>query len=162
IDRERAADLGVSVSDIANTLHLLVGGLKVSDFYQNGEQYEVHVRALLPYRNDASVISQLTVPSSLPNTPPIPLEQVVSFAKGTARSFITRLNRQRNVLLTCNVLPGYSQQTVQTKLAQIVANLKMGPEYTSGPSGTSREQVRAFGAFLTAFLLSIIFMYLIL
>ena len=45
IDRAKAAELGVSVSDIANTLRLLVAGDKVSDFNEAGEQYEVHVRA---------------------------------------------------------------------------------------------------------------------
>src|SRR5205814_1810222 len=64
IDRKRAADLGVSVVDIANALRILVGGDKVTDYFENGEQYEVHLRADLPYRNDKSVISRMTVPST--------------------------------------------------------------------------------------------------
>jgi HAE1 family hydrophobic/amphiphilic exporter-1 len=46
VDRPKAARLGVSVADVANTLRLLVAGDKVSDYSDKGEQYEVHIRAL--------------------------------------------------------------------------------------------------------------------
>ena len=45
IDRAKAGDLGVRVQDVASTLNVLVGGHKVTDYYEGGEQYEVHVRA---------------------------------------------------------------------------------------------------------------------
>jgi HAE1 family hydrophobic/amphiphilic exporter-1 len=45
INRARAADLGVSALDIANTLRMLVGGLQVSNYNEGGEQYEVWMRA---------------------------------------------------------------------------------------------------------------------
>ena len=51
VDRAKAADLGVSIADVANTLRLLVAGDKVSDYNEKGEQYEVHVRATAEFRN---------------------------------------------------------------------------------------------------------------
>ena len=162
IDRQRAADLGVSVSDISNVLRLMVGGDKVTDYYENGEQYEVHLRADLPYRNDAAVIKQMTVPTSTKDGSPVTLDQVVTLTTGTGPSQITRQNRRRNVLLTSNVLPGYSQADAATKLGQIIADLHMPPAYTYGASGTSKELMKAGSAFLAAFLLAIIFMYLVL
>ena len=45
IDRKKAAELGVNLADIARSLRLLVGGDKVSTYNENGEQYEVHIRA---------------------------------------------------------------------------------------------------------------------
>ncbi|MDE2125510.1 MAG: efflux RND transporter permease subunit [Armatimonadetes bacterium] len=160
IDRRRAADLGVSVADVANTLRLAVGGAKVTDYYENGEQYEVHERADLQYRNSPQVIGNLTVPSQ--SGSPVKLQQVVTFTYDTGPSQITRLNRQRDVMITCNVLPGYSQQNVNNALAAIVQNLHMPPGYTFGPQGTSREIVKALINFVLAFALAIIFMYLIL
>ena len=65
IDRDKAADLGVRVQDIASTLNVLVGGLKVTDYYEGGEQYEVHVRARA--RSTARTrraIAQAQVPSA--------------------------------------------------------------------------------------------------
>jgi len=162
IDRKRAAELGVSVMDIANALHLMVGGAKVTNFNENGEQYEVHIRADKPYRNDADVIKEITVPSMSQPGGSVPLSQVVSFTQGTGPSQIYRLNRQRQLTLMANIAPGASQSTVQEKMTNIVKNLNLPSNYTHGVSGNSREQVKAFGAFLAAFALSLIFMYLIL
>jgi hydrophobic/amphiphilic exporter-1 (mainly G- bacteria), HAE1 family len=160
IDRKRAADLGVSVADIANALRILVGGDKVTDYYENGEQYEVHLRADLPFRNDKSVISRMTVPSSTLGS--VSLDQVVTFGSGTGPAQITRQDRRRNVLLQCNVLPGYGQQEVANQIAKIVEDLHMPAGYQSGATGNSRELGKAFIAFVTAFLLAFVFMYLIL
>ncbi len=162
IDRQRAADLGVSVADISNTLRIMVGGEKVTDYYENGEQYEVHLRADLPYRNDAAVIQQMTVPSSTQGAVPVSLDQVVHLTTGTGPSQITRQNRRRNVLLTSNVLPGYSQAEAAASLGKVIADLHMPAGYVSGASGTSKELLKAGTAFLAAFLLAIIFMYLVL
>ncbi len=162
IDRKRAADLGVSVEDISNTLRLLVGGAKVSDYFEKGEQYEVHLRAPLEYRNDPDMIAQMAVPSSTQPSGTVKLSQVVDFTTGTGPSQISRLDRRRQVTISCNVLPGISQQAIQQEISKIIQGLHMPPEYTSGVTGTSREQVRAFVAFIAAFALAVVFMYLIL
>ena len=56
IDREKAADLGVSVADVAAALQLLVGGVKVSTYEEAGQQYEVRVRAERQFRADAEAL----------------------------------------------------------------------------------------------------------
>jgi len=160
VDRKRAADLGVSVADVANALRVLVGGEKVTDYYENGEQYEVHLRADLPFRNDKSVINRMTVPSSTLGS--VPLDEVVAFDNGTGPAQITRQDRRRNVLLQCNVQPGFGQQEIANQVDKIVKDLHMPPGYESGPTGNSRELGKAFVAFITAFGLAIVFMYLIL
>ncbi|HLK57836.1 MAG TPA: efflux RND transporter permease subunit, partial [Chthonomonadaceae bacterium] len=129
IDRQRAGDLGVSVSDIANTGRIMVGGLKVSDYYEKGEQYEVHLRAELSQRRDWDAISLMTVPTSSPGRT-VRLMDVASANNETGPAQITRQDRRRNVLITCNILPGYSQSTVSTRLEQIIKDLHMPPDYT--------------------------------
>ncbi len=62
IDRDKAAQLGVSVANIANTLRLLVAGDKVSDYNEKGEQYEVHVRSIAHVRNRLDELKMVTVP----------------------------------------------------------------------------------------------------
>ena len=65
LDRLKAADLGVQVSDAAEALRLLVGGDQVTTYNEGGEQYEVHVRAARGRpRRRPTAIGQLTVPSS--------------------------------------------------------------------------------------------------
>jgi len=160
IDRAKAADLGVRVQDIAQTLNVLVGGLKITDYYEGGEQYEVHIRADSSYRKDAAGIGQASVPSATLGS--VPLKDVVRFEEGTGPSLINRLGRQRQVLLYGNILPGYSAQTVIDGLTKAAEELKMPVGYAFGFTGRSREQGRSARNFMLAFLLSIVFMYLIL
>ena len=62
IDRAKAADLGVSIVDAANTLRLLVAGDKVSDYNEKGEQYEVRVRAIAEFRNRLAELKDVLRP----------------------------------------------------------------------------------------------------
>ncbi|HEV2721989.1 MAG TPA: efflux RND transporter permease subunit, partial [Thermoanaerobaculia bacterium] len=159
IDRQKAADMGVKVQDIASTLNVLVGGLKVTDYYEGGEQYEVHVRAQHEYRKDPQGISQAEVPAQGHN---VQLRDVTTMTGGSGPASVSRYARRRQVMLTANVAPGYSAQTVMDKLTADTKALNLPPEYATGFTGRSREQGRAFRNFMVAFLLSIIFMYLIL
>jgi len=160
IDRDKAADLGVRVQDIASTLNVLVGGLKITDYYEGGEQYEVHVRAEHEHRKDPQGIAQAQVPSS--ETGSVQLRDVVNMTPGSGPSSINRISRQRQVMLTANMAPGHSAQTVMDALVAETKRLNMPGEYQAGFTGRSREQGRAFANFMFAFLLSIVFMYLIL
>jgi HAE1 family hydrophobic/amphiphilic exporter-1 len=159
IDRDKAADLGVRVQDIASSLNVLVGGQKATSYFEGGEEYEVHVRAEEGDRNNAAAISAMEVPSL---RGPLPLRDVVTLKEGTGPSLINRLNRRRQVMVTANMLPGHSQQAAIDALKTAAAGLKMPAGYSYGLTGQSCEQGKAAAAFMTAFLLSIIFMYLIL
>ena len=77
-------------------------------------------------------------------------------------SAIDRLNRQRQVTITANVTSGGSQSEVIAALDRFVAEVGVGPEYTTGLAGRSKELGRAGFYFMFAFLLSFIFMYMVL
>jgi HAE1 family hydrophobic/amphiphilic exporter-1 len=160
IDRDKTADLGVRVQDLAATLNVLVGGQKATSYYEGGEEYEVHVRAERAARSNAAAISTIEVPSSTRGI--VPLSELVEIRAGTGPSLINRLNRRRMVMVGANMLPGYSSQAVMDKLEQAAAALNMPAEYSYGLTGRSREQEKAGINFMIAFILSGIFMYLIL
>ncbi len=160
IDRAKAADLGVRVQDIAATLNTLVGGQEVTDFYEGGEQYEVHVRAAEADRASAEAIRRAEVPSAKLGT--VKLEDVVQLSESEGPSLVNRISRRRQVLLYSNVLPGFSAQAIIDGLNQGAEDLDMPAGYAYGLTGRSREQGKAAAAFGTAFLLSIVFMYLVL
>ena len=160
IDRAKAADLGVRVQDISSTLNVLVGGQKVTDYYEGAEQYEVHVRAEQGYRSTSAGIGQAAVPNTMGGA--VPVRDVVTLEEGTGPAMINRTSRQRQVMITANMRPGFSGQIAIDTIRAAVDGLQMPPDYTYAFLGRSREQGRAFGAFLMTFLLSIIFMYLIL
>jgi hydrophobic/amphiphilic exporter-1 (mainly G- bacteria), HAE1 family len=160
IDRAKAADLGVQISDAAEALRLLVGGDQVTNYNEGGEQYEVHLRARLEDRSTAAALQSLTVPSSRLGS--VSLDNVADFAPGSAPSDINRLARQRQVTVFCNLLPTASQAEVQNAIQAQFDDMKLGADYRGGFAGRSKELGRAAQNFVLAFALSLVFMYLIL
>ena len=160
MDRLKAADLGVQLADAADALRLLVGGDQVTTYNEGGEQYDVHIRAAEGNRSTAESIGRLTVPSAAVGS--VPLENIARFSAGTAASEIHRLNRQRQVTIYAGLLPGVSQTPAMEAIQTAANNLNMGPGYSSRFAGRSKELGRAAQNFLLAFVLSLVFMYLIL
>jgi HAE1 family hydrophobic/amphiphilic exporter-1 len=160
IDRKKAADLGVNVADIAGALRLLVGGYEVTNYNEAGEQYEVHARAIEGSRSDVEGLRRLLVPSSKLGS--ITLDNVVSFSEGSGPSKIDRYNRRRQVMIYCNMKKGFSERAVVAALDQAAKELHMEPGYSAAATGRSRELGRAAKNFGMAFLLSFVFMYLVL
>jgi HAE1 family hydrophobic/amphiphilic exporter-1 len=160
INRQKAADLGVRVADIATALNTLVGGDDVTTYNEGTEQYEVRLRAGAAYRADEESVRRLTVPSSRGGT--VGLENVVTLQEATGPAAIDRLNRQRQVTLTANVAPGGSQSEVIANLNRFVDEMNVDPAYSTGLAGRSKELGKAGGYFLLAIVLSFIFMYMVL
>jgi len=160
VDRAKTGDLGVNVNDIASTLNVLVGGQEVTSYMEGGEEYEVHVRADAKDRRDRQGIEQAEVPSL--RSGKIAMRDIVHFTDGTGPSLVNRIARRRQVLIYANMQPGYSSQTVIDTLTKTAQDLHMPAAYSYGLTGRSREQGKAAVNFLIAFLLSIVFMYLIL
>src|SRR3954470_3094759 len=160
LDRLKAADLGVQVADAAEALRLLVGGDQVTTYNEGGEQYEVHVRAVASGRGSAEGIGELTVPSSKVGA--VPLRNIAELTPGSAPSNVDRLNRQRQVTIYAGLLPGVSQTPAMDAMTRAAESLNMGPGYSTRFAGRSRELGRAAQNFLIAFVLSLVFMYLIL
>ena len=159
MDRPKAADLGVPLSEAAEALRLLVGGDAVTTYNEGGEQYEVHVRAEASDRDSEAALGRLPIPARLGT---VALEDVARFTRGEESADIRRLSRQRQVTVMVNMLPGTSQAAVQAQMTEFAGQLGLAPGYTGGFSGQSRELNRTATAFLTAFALSLIFMYLVL
>ncbi len=160
IDREKAADLGVRVVDIASTLNAMVGGVKVTDYFEGGERYDVWIRAENLDRASSAAIAETRVPSSRLGS--ARLGDLVRFEESKGPAVVNRIGRTRQVLITCNVSPGFSEQAVIQALNTAAAGLKMPTGYSYGLTGRSKEQGRAASAFLLAFISSGIFMYLVL
>ncbi len=160
IDRTKAADLGVRAGDVAQALNILAAGQIVSTFSEGSEQFDVVVQADEQYRRDRSFLPQFTVTSSNGGT--VPLDRVVRLTEGLSPSSISRLNRLRQVTVSASLPPNSSESDAVAKIQQYAADLQMEPEYITGVTGQSKELQKAYDAFLYAFLLSFVFMYLIL
>ncbi|MCA1643822.1 MAG: efflux RND transporter permease subunit, partial [Acidobacteria bacterium] len=160
IDRPRAADLGVNAGDVAQALNTLAAGQRVSTFSENSEQYDVVVQADERFRRTRDSLKDFTVRSATAGA--VSLDKLVKIEEGSSPASIDRLNRQRQVTVSAGVAPGASESEAVAAMQRYAAELKMEPGYRTGATGQSRELARANQSFMLAFLLSFIFMYLIL
>ena len=160
VDRPRAANLGVSVFDVASGLGLLVEGVKAGTFEEKGEQYDIRMRAERDQRNDAAGLRLLTVPSQKLGS--VSLADVISLKTGTGPAAINRLNRRRQVTLYANPAPGVGESTVADQFAKAIQEEGLTAEYVAATAGNTREMARTMKNFGLAFMLSFIFMYLVL
>ena len=160
IDRKRAADLGVRVQDISQTVNALIAGQEVSTFNAASDQYEVVLKAQDSYRRTPESIAAATVRTTSGEL--VQLRNLVSFNEGSGPASIDRLNRQRQITISANPTPGVSQAEGQKALEAAFASLDMEPGYNLVTSGQSRELGRAAYYFAIAFALSFVFMYMVL
>ena len=163
IDRARAADLAVDTQDIASALRLMVGGDdRVTRFRDAGvnDDYDVQLRLTDGDRNDPDTISRLLVPRQ--NGELVRLDNLVKIVAREAPSRIDRMDRQRQVNVRANVGAGFAQADRQEAMVDAAKALNMPQGYTTAVQGRGRELERTFKEFLWAFMLSVIFMYMIL
>jgi HAE1 family hydrophobic/amphiphilic exporter-1 len=160
VDRNKAGQMGASMADISFTLQLLVGGLDVSTYDDAGEQYDIHLQAEEVYRNSREILNILTVPSTMAG--PVAVTNLLTLENTDSPSQINRLNRRRQVTITANNAPGVGETEILDGIAAAVKRLNLPADYASGSAGRSKEMAKAGMAFMVAFLMAFIFMYLIL
>lgn len=160
VDRETAADLGVRIGDVSQALNTLVAGQEATTFNAGTDQYDVVVRATTPFRADVEGLRRLIVPSAKVGW--VTLDRVVKTVPGTGPSAVDRTNRQRQVTLLANTRPGGSAASITSAIDSYVRELNLPVEYMTGYVGQSKEMNKAAYYFLLAFVLSFIFMYIVL
>jgi HAE1 family hydrophobic/amphiphilic exporter-1 len=160
IDRKRAADLGVRVQDISQTVNALIAGQEVTTFNAASDQYDVVLKAQDSFRRTPESIASATVRTGSGEL--VQLRNLVTFDEGSGPASIDRLNRQRQITLSANPAPGVAQADAQRALEAAFSGLDMEPGYNLVTSGQSRELGRAAYYFAIAFALSFIFMYMVL
>lgn len=180
IDRQRAAALGVEVREIADTLRVAVGGDdRVSRYLDRSinDAYDVELRLVGIDRGDVPSISQLyvranpsqgTLPSSGDfasgdNSPAMTrIDNLVHFETNEAASRIDRLGRERMVAVRANVADGYALGDRIDALREAAEAIGIPPGYNVQVMGGGRELERTLQDFGWMFLMSFIFMYIVL
>jgi hypothetical protein len=157
---DHAAALGVDPGDLTSTLGVLMGGVEAPGDEELGSRYVVYLRANERFRTDPSLLGLITVPSRTLGL--VPLTDVVTQAEGTGPSQITRTARAKSITIIANVAPGHAEGEIVAALDAAIKELNLPPGYTAGPFGRSKEMARTGKAFMFAFLLSFLFMYLVL
>jgi len=165
VDRERAADAGLSTPAIARTVGALVGGQAVTTYEdEEGEAVDVRVRLPLEMRRDVAQIGDLriAVPGGRGGAPAlVPLSELVKAERATTPSEISRRDLSREVLLTAN-LDGLPLGTAAQRIKDAAAKIDLAPGYQVFFPGEAERMEESFGYMAEALLLAVVFVYLIL
>lgn len=159
VDREAASDLGISVGTIADSLRVLVGGMPVSTFRDGGEQYDVWLRAQPSDRSSVQDLYGLSITS--PKVGAVSLSNLARLDEQRGPSQIERKDRQRLVTVLANP-DGIALGEAVTRSREVLEEMNLPPAYTFNFGGQAETLAETGYYLLIAFVLSILFMYLIL
>ncbi len=159
IDRQRAADLGVSVTDIGRALETMMGSRQVTTFVQNGEEYDVILQAGRDGRAAPADLAAIEVRSRTGDL--VKLSNLVTLTELAEAGNFNRFNRLRAITISAGLAPGYPMGEAQAFLQDVVRSEL--PDYAQVDwKGESREFQKAGGAVLLTFTLALLVVYLVL
>ena len=159
IDRDRAADLGVSLQTVGRTLDVMLGGRNVTTFIDRGEEYDVIIEGRSDQRRTPGDIANLYVRSD--NGALIPLSSLVSYEEVAGAGSLERYNRARAVTLTAAVEEGYTLGEVLSALDAAAAEV-LPAEARIDYKGESLDLRDGTQALLFIFVLALLVVYLVL
>ncbi len=159
VDRERAADQGVSTAAIGSTLRTLVNGQTVSKFREGGNDYDIVVRLRPEDRARVSDILTLAVPTTKGTQ--VPLNTVADIKSGSSPTRITRYDRLTQVSVGVNNVDRNLNDVVADIRAALVG-VQLPPGVTINIGGTQTQQNEGFSTLGQAMLLSLVFIYMVL
>ncbi len=159
LNRDKAADMGISVQTIGKTIETLMGGRDVTRFKMNGEQYDVIVKTEDRLRTSPEYLNQVFVRA--PSGDMVSLSNLVNINEDVTAQSLNHFSKMRSVTISANLTPGYSQGEALAFLE--AAAEKILPEHAQVDyGGQSREYRESGSSLLTTFFLALAFIYLML
>ena len=119
IDRDRAADLGVSITEIGRTLETMLGQRRVSTYLDRGQEYDVVMEGWEEDYRSPQSIDNIYVRSDRSNAL-IPLDNLVNFEERATSARLNRYNRMRSITISANLAPDYTLGQALTYLENLV------------------------------------------
>jgi HAE1 family hydrophobic/amphiphilic exporter-1/multidrug efflux pump len=159
INRIKARELGLTVSDIANVIQSAFSGRRLAYFTMNGRQYQVISQVGLKDRQDPVDITKLYVRSSLGNN--IALSEVIDIVPNANPPTIYHYNRYKSATISASLSEGH---TIGDGVAamQAIANKLLDESYQTSLSGPSRDYAESSSNTAFAFMLALLLIYLVL
>jgi multidrug efflux pump len=157
-DRAVAADLGISIDDLATTLNALVGGVRVGKYSTGGRRIDVRLKLLADQRSRPEDIARLKVRTQSGEL--VPLSSLVNYEERPVLQAITRRDRERAISIYANVAPGKSQNEALRYVESLGRGLPVGNRIVLG--GASVAFRESMSSLVFALFLGIAIAYMIL
>jgi multidrug efflux pump len=160
IEKDRAADLGVSIIQIGRTLETMLGFREVTTYIDRGEEYDVIIEGKNEQKRTPTDIRNIYVRSETSGKL-VPLSSLVSLREFADSAAKNRFNRLRSITLTTTLEEGYLLGDALAYLERITRE-ELGSAPVINYKGQSREFVDASQALAFAFGLSLLVVFLVL
>ncbi len=137
-DRNKAADLGICMAEIGETVNAAIGGQRIGKFKDKGRRFDIRVRLLAPQRQRPEDIQRLLVRTGSGGL--VRLGDIVRIEQRPTLQAITRRDRERAITIFANVAPGVSQAVAVDRSMEIAR----GDPARRLPRGAPRAARRTF------------------
>jgi len=158
VDRDKAANLGISGDALGRTLQTLLGGHQVTRFKREGKQYDVIVQIADPFRTSPTDLPRLYVRGSAGL---VQLANLVNVTESVAPSELNHFNQLRSATISATLAPGASLGEALQSLGQAVREV-LPPTAQIDYGGQSREFRKSSSSIYMTFVLALAFIYLVL
>lgn len=159
LDRDKAALLGVGISDVGKTLETLLGSRKVTTFKLDGDQYDVILQLNDDARRTPEQLQQIYVRNTQGQV--LPLSSVLTAKETVSPAELTHFNKLRSAKITASLAEGYTMGQAVAFMQQAMTDIN-NPALSYDWGGQSREFLSSGGALAQAFVLAVLFIYLVL
>ena len=159
VDRERAADMGVSVDAVARAVETMLGGRQVTRYKREGEQYDVIVQTNTTDRDTPDDIEKIFVRGR--NEAMIPLSALVKLREVVVPRELNHFGQRRSASITANLAADYSLGQA-LEFMDATSKKVLRPGYATDLNGQSREFRKASDSLLIVFIMALLFIYLVL
>ncbi len=158
-DRNKAADLGISMAAIGQTVNAAIGGTRVGKFKDQGRRFDIRVRLLQDQRQRPEDIARLLVRTGTGQV--VRLGDIVRIEQAPTLQAITRKDRERAITIYANVATGVSQAAALDRALELARGV-LPDGYRAVPAGTSQAFKESFDSLIFAFLMGLIVAYMVL
>lgn len=159
IDNAKAKQLGVSISELMQTMQIYYGSSFVTDFNRFGKYYRVMAQADIPYRADASSLNGIYVKNA--GGQMVPVSELVTLKRVFGPETVTRNNLFNAVTINGQPKPGFSTGDA-IKAIEETAKEVLPRGYAYEWTGVTREEIKTGNQTAFIFLLSIVFVFFLL
>ena len=158
IDRQKAADLGLTVSRIGEALETTIGGTQASYFREGGKQYRILVRLSEQDRRDLNDLLDLTVINN--RGEPVILRNVVKTIPQEGPVRLERKDQERIITINAN-FTGRDMGSVISDIRDRLRSVPVSKDFAILFGGDYEEQQKAFRELMFGFILAILLVFLV-
>jgi len=160
VDRNRAGDLGVSLTAVGRTLETMMGSRIVTTYLDRGEQYNVVLQARDTDRATTSDLTNIYVRSATTRQL-VPLSSLVTIEETAGPTELRRFDRLRSITISANLTPGYALGDALDYMENLIRT-ELPPHAVINYDGESREFKRSGDALYVTFMLALLIVFLVL